>query len=354
MQVDKRADPKERRDGTEKRSFSLSIVIPAFNEAAGIVQSVEVIAGIAGECTADYELIVVDDGSRDATFEQVKRLALRDRHVRGVRLSRNFGKESAILAGLRVARGDAVITIDADLQHPPSLIPSMLREWQNGAAVVHAVKSDRTADSAIVRLRAALFNGLLESLGGITVHNSSDFKLLDRIAVDVLVQQLPERGRFYRGLSDWIGFRQASVPFTVTSRNAGEGKWSMFSLVGLAVTALVSFTSAPLRIVTVLGFVTLAFGFVVATDALWSWFMGEAVSGFATIIITLLILGSFIMISLGVMGEYIAKIYDEIKARPKYLVETTAGFEGTETVGIAGRAAVPSAGQAQRENGRVL
>ncbi|MCP5004775.1 MAG: glycosyltransferase family 2 protein [Planctomycetes bacterium] len=333
MKIDTLIAGSTREKRLDKSPFSLSIVIPAFNEGAGITQTVEVISRIVENCTKVYELIVVDDGSRDTTFEEIRILARHDEHVKGIRFSRNFGKESAILAGLRVAEGDAIITIDADLQHPPSIIPKMVKEWQDGVKVVHAVKSDRSNDSTIARLRAKLFNGLLELLGGVKINNSSDYKLLDRIAVDVLVKELPERGRFYRGLSDWIGFKQTSVQFTVASRNAGEGKWSLFSLIGLAITAIVSFTSAPLRIVTVLGIVTLIFGFLVATEALWSWFMGQAVSGFATIIITLLILGSFIMISLGVMGEYIAKIYDEIKARPKYLVESTAGIEAEETTG---------------------
>ncbi len=333
MKIDKNIDEQEQEKRSGRFSFSLSIVIPAFNEAAGIAQSIEVIARIVEKYTDDYELIVVDDGSIDATFDEIRKLAMHDEHVKGIRFSRNFGKESAILAGLRAAGGDAVVTIDADLQHPPSIIPEMLKEWQDGAKVVHAVKSDRTNDTAIARVRANLFNRLLEGLGGIAINNSSDFKLLDRIAVDVLVMELSESGRFYRGLSDWIGFRQAKVPFTVASRNAGEGKWSLLSLIGLAITAIVSFTSAPLRIITVLGFVSLIFGFLVAAEAIWSWSMGQAVSGFATIIITVLILGSFIMISLGVMGEYIAKIYDEIKARPKYLVEATTGLDADETVG---------------------
>jgi glycosyltransferase involved in cell wall biosynthesis len=271
------------------------------------------------------ELIVVDDGSRDATFDRLRELARTDPRIKGLRFSRNFGKEAALLAGLRAAKGDAVVTIDADLQHPPHLIPAMIDEWRKGAKVVDAVKRSRTTDGVLTRLRARVFNSILSSLGGINVQNSSDFKLLDRVVVDAIARGLPERQRFYRGLSGWVGYSHVSIPFDVAARAEGQGKWTLWKLAELATTATVSFTSAPLRIVTILGLVTLAFGFAVGTEALVGWVRGRAVSGFTTIITTLLILGSFIMISLGIIGEYIAKIYDEIKARPAYLVETSVG-----------------------------
>ena len=299
----------------------LSVVIPAHNEAKGIVHALAVIMEILSACEMDWEIIVVDDGSKDGTFEQLKELARNDTRLKGMRFSRNFGKEAAILAGLRAAKGDVVVTIDADLQHPPHLIPMMLDEWRHGAKVVNAVKRRRENDGVYTRIRAKIFNTVLSKLGGIDLNNSSDFKLLDRLVVDTIVKELPERRRFYRGLSDWVGYVQASIPFDVEERAAGEGKWTSLRLIELATTAIVSFTSAPLRIVTILGFITLIFGFFVATEALINWSRGMAVSGFMTIILTLLIIGSFIMISLGVVGEYIAKIYEEIKQRPTYLVE---------------------------------
>lgn len=305
----------------------LSVVIPAHNEAAGIVHALEVVRDTLTGCGMPWEIIVVDDGSRDHTFAQVQEMAARDKRIKGVRLSRNFGKEAAILAGLDAAGGDAVITMDADLQHPPHLIPALLDAWENGAKVVDAVKRSRDNDSAIARLRARLFNAALSRLAGIRLHNASDFKLLDRVVVDTITRQLPERRRFYRGLAEWVGYAHVSIPFDVEARADGEGKWSLWSLVELATTALVSFTSAPLRIVTFMGLVTLVFGLVVGTEALIGWVRGRAVSGFATIIFTLLIIGSFIMISLGVIGEYIAKIYDEIKARPTYLIENSVGLD---------------------------
>ena len=308
------------------QSGLLSVVVPAHDEAAGIVHAVDVIASALSSCAVRLEIIIVDDGSRDETFERVRDMSKKDPRIKGLRFTRNFGKEAALLAGLRVANGEAVVTIDSDLQHPPALIPKMIDEWRKGAMVVDAVKRRRGDDGILTRLRAGVFNALLSRLGGINMENSSDFKLLDRVVVDAIARELPERQRFYRGLADWVGYRHASIPFDVEARAEGEGKWSLWKLMQLATTAIVSFTSAPLQIVTVLGILTLLLGVVVGADALIAWFQGRAVSGFATTIITLLVVGSFIMISLGIIGEYLAKIYDEIKNRPTYLVESAVGF----------------------------
>ena len=315
----------------------LSVVVPAHDEAHGIAHAVGVIVDSVAACGLRLEIIIVDDGSRDDTFARIKELCAEDRRVKGIRFSRNFGKEAALLAGLRAANGDAVVTIDADLQHPPALIPKMIEEWRKGAMVVDAVKQNRESDGMITRWRAGLFNSLLSRLGGIDLHNASDFKLLDRAVVETITRALPERERFYRGLADWVGYRHARLRFDVEARVNGQGKWSVWKLVDLATTAIVSFTSAPLRIVTILGVLTLLLGFGVGADALISWLQGRAVSGFATTIITLLIVGSFIMISLGIIGEYIAKIYDEIKARPSYLVESTVGLADEASLDLAAR-----------------
>lgn len=304
----------------------LSVVIPAHNEEGGLIIALKEIIGVVSDCDVQWEIIVIDDGSHDNTFKILRDFAENYPQIKGVRFSRNFGKESALLAGLNLATGNAVITMDSDLQHPPSIIPLMLAKWREGNRIVDGVKRSRENDGVITRFRAKIFNLILTKLGGVDLQDSSDFKLLDRLIVDTIVNQLPEKQRFYRGLTDWIGFKRDRVLFDVEDRLAGEGKWSTWGLVKLAVTATVSFTSAPLQIVTALGFITLITGFFITADALNSWFHGVAVSGFATIIITLLIIGSFIMISLGVLGVYIAKIYDEIKSRPQYIIEAELGF----------------------------
>ena len=327
-------------DLTMNSASFVSVVIPAHNESAGIAHAIEAIGAILDTCAQRWEIVIVDDGSRDDTFGRLREIARRDTRVKALRFSRNFGKEAAILAGLRAASGDAVITIDADLQHPPALIPAMILAWQQGSLVVDAVKRSRDTDNLLTRLRARIFNAFLSRLGGIKLDDSSDFKLLDRIVVDTIARSLPERQRFYRGLSDWVGFRHTKILFDVEARATGEGKWTLWKLMELALTATISFTSAPLRIVTFLGMFTLAFGFAVSVEALWDWTHGLAVSGFTTTIITLLIIGSTIMISLGIIGEYIAKIYDEIKARPAYIVEASQGLdEAASDTGAAPSAA---------------
>jgi glycosyltransferase involved in cell wall biosynthesis len=304
------------------------VVIPAKDERAGLETLLDAVHAALGQCGLDHEVVVVDDGSRDGTFERLRELVARYPRLRAVRLSRNYGKEAALLAGLRAATGDAVITMDADLQHPPALIPEMVRRWQEGARVVHGIKRRASGARRRDRFASSAFNRLMRWLAGIEMRHASDFTLLDRVAVDVIVRQLPERQRFYRALTRWVGFRQDTVSFDVPPRSKGRSAWSFARLFDLAATGIVSFTSLPLRLVTALGFITLVFAVLVAFETLWSWFTGTSVSGYATIEITLLFIGSTIMISLGILGEYVARIYDEVKGRPGYVVEEEIGASG--------------------------
>jgi len=310
-----------------------SVVLPAFEEEAGIDRALDAVTGVLEELGEPFEIVVVDDGSQDGTFARVRARARTDPRIRGLRFSRNYGKEAALWAGLALARGQAVITMDADLQHPPALIPEMARAWQAGAKVVHARKRARPADRLFRRWRARLFNALASWLVGIDLSGASDFKLLDREVARVLAFHFPERRRFYRGLAAWVGYPSATVEFDVPPRAEGESHWRLAGLLDLALTAVVSFTSAPLRIVTVLGFFTLLLAVVLAIDTLWSWAAGRAVSGFATIVMTLLVIGSSVMISLGVIGEYLGRIYEEVKRRPPWLP--------LEAVGVSPRELLP-------------
>ncbi len=312
---------------TNQQNPVISTVIPAYNESQGLKEAIHKIAETLDACEKNWEIVIVDDGSSDQTYQQIIQLSVAEPRIKGISLSRNFGKEAAMLAGLEYAQGEAVIILDSDLQHPPSLIPEMVDKWHSGAQIVHAVKRSRKNDSARKKAAAFCINQLISSLGGININNSSDFKLLDREIVDIIVHRLPERERFFRGLTSWLGFTEEYIYFDVATRQGDESKWSFWSLLELAITALTSFTSLPLRIVTFLGFATLILGFFVAGDTFLSLLKGQAVSGFATIIISLLLIGSFIMISLGIIGEYIAKIYEEVKARPHYLVKASVGIK---------------------------
>lgn len=307
---------------------AISVVIPAHNESQGIKETIKQVSKTLNACEGAWEIIVVDDGSRDQTYEQICQLSQAEPRIKGIALSRNFGKEAALLAGLEYATGKAVITLDADLQHPPGLIPEMIDKWRSGAQIVHAVKRNREDVSKGKKAATYCINQMISKLGGININNSSDYKLLDREIVKIIVHELPERVRFFRGMTSWLGFSEATVCFDVASRHLDKSKFGFLSLLELSITALTSFTSMPLRIVTFLGFATLLLGIVVVTDAIWSLINGQAVSGYATIIISLLLIGSFIMISLGIIGEYIAKIYEEVKARPHYLVKASVGIIG--------------------------
>ncbi len=305
----------------------VSVIVPSYNEENIIETTLCEIYRHLSHSEVKSEVIVVDDGSSDQTFERVQDLSKAFQNLKGLRFSRNFGKEAAIMAGLRAAQGEAVITIDADLQHPPAIIPELIAHWRAGAKIVHALKKQRKSHRPWDQILVAIFNHVLARWGGINIRNSSDFKLLDRSVVDIMVKQLHEHQRFFRGLSEWVGFRQDNVYFDLAPRNVGTSKWSVGMLADFAITGLVSFTSAPLRVVTIVGVMTLVFAIMALGDTLWSWMRGTTPSGFATIETTLLFLGSAIMISLGIMGEYIAKIYDEIKERPNYLIESIYGFD---------------------------
>ena len=252
--------------------------------------------------------------------------AEKDSHVVGVHFSRNFGKEAAMFAGLEQARGDCCVVIDCDLQHPPEKIVEMYRLWEQGYEVVEGIKEDRGEESGLHKFAANSFYGLISKATGMDMSSSSDFKLLDRKVVDTL-NSLPERNVFFRALSFWVGYKKTSVSYCVQERTEGVSKWSTKSLIKYALTNISSFSSAPLHIVTVLGFIMLAVAFVLGIIALVQKISGVALGGFTTVILLLLFSASVIMISLGIIGYYIARIYDEIKGRPRYIISRICGRE---------------------------
>lgn len=304
----------------------LSVVVPLFNEVELVGCLLREVTRVLAGITAAYEVIMVDDGSTDGTFEEIRRAGQADPRLRGLRLSRNFGKEAALVAGLARARGQAVITLDGDLQHPPDLIPALVEKWRQGAQIVHGVKQAPAGGRFLRRRAARLFNQLFSRLAGFNVVGSSDFKLLDARIVRLLVERFPEQQRYHRGLSIWVGFRQDSVEFAVTERPSGASRWSRTALLGYAGQTLTAYTSLPLHIVPLLGGVMLLVALALGTEALISRFSGRALSGFATLEITILFSSSLIMIGLGIIGQYLARVYDEIKGRPTYLVAEEIGF----------------------------
>lgn len=306
----------------------LSVILPCYNEEKMIALAAGTLSALLdGEAIA-HELIFVDDGSRDGTWAEIRRAAEGDGRIVGLHFSRNFGKEAAMFAGLEAAKGDCCAVLDCDLQHPPEKLVEMYRLWEQGYEVVEGVKEDRGEESGLHRFAANAFYSLISRATGLNMADSSDFKLLDRKVVDAL-NQMPERNVFFRALSYWVGFRKTELRYRVRERTAGESKWSTRALLRYAITNLASFSSAPLQLVTVLGCVMLAVAAVFGVIALVQKLSGAALGGFTTVILLLLFSSSLIMIALGIIGYYLARIYEEIKGRPRYIVSQICGKDRT-------------------------
>ena len=297
----------------------LSIILPSYNEGKNISKASGVISELLASNNIPYELIFVDDGSKDDTWNEIEKASKGNPNVVGILFSRNFGKESALFAGLAESTGDACIVMDCDLQHPPETLIEMYRLWQEGYEVVEGVKRSRGKESILHKASAGLFYKLISKAVKIDMSRASDFKLLDRKAVDSLLA-MPERNAFFRALSAWIGYKTTTVEFDVREREEGESKWSTWSLIKYAITNIVAFSAAPMQVVTIAGVLVFLFAIILGIQTLIKFFMGHAVAGFTTVILLILIIGSIIMISLGIIGYYISKIYEEVKGRPKYII----------------------------------
>lgn len=304
----------------DKRDAVISIIMPVYNEGKHIVSSVGTVENILKEQNLNYEFVLVDDGSKDDSWQKLSAMAKENKRIQAVRLSRNFGKEAALCAGLDYATGAAVIVMDADLQDPPELIPVLVDAWrEEGYDVVEGVKSSRGKEGFLYKFCAKSFYGLLLKMAGIDLRNASDYKLLDRKVITAM-QEMPEKITFFRGMSAWVGFERKRVPFEVQKRVMGTSKWSLRRLAGLAVSAITSYTSAPLHLITVFGSIMFFIAVVLGIQTLVRYLMGNAMEGFTTVILLLLFIGSMLMISLGIIGLYLMKIYHELKGRPRYLV----------------------------------
>jgi len=298
----------------------ISVVIPLYNEGSHLRELLADLKTVLQQTGCRFEVILVDDGSSDSTWAKIQDEARMSLELRGVRLSRNFGKELALCAGFERARGDAVIVMDGDGQHPPSLLPLMIETWRtSGADIIEAIKRRRGRESLTSKFGALTFYVILNKLSGFDLKGASDFKLMDRRVLDTWLA-MRERNVFFRGMTAWMGFRTIQIPFEVAPRRAGKSGWSYLRRAKLALIGITTFSSFPLHLVTFTGMIFFLFAVGLGIQTLYLKLAGRAFTGFATVILLELIIGSLLMVSLGIIGEYLARIYEEVKGRPRYIV----------------------------------
>lgn len=314
---------------TDKKHGKLSIILPSFNEEDAVPLAAAKLREALTQEGIPYQLLFVDDGSRDGTWNAICACRAEDENVCGIKFSRNFGKESAMFAGLAHASGDCCAVMDCDLQHPVETVIEMYRLWQDGYEVVEGIKTSRGKESLLHKCAARGFYRLMSSATSENMDNTSDFKLLDRKVVDAL-NALPERGVFFRALSFWVGFRRTQVEYRVLPRTVGETKWSGGKLIAYAIRNLLSFSSAPLKFVSWSGGVFVLLSLILAVQTLVRKFSGHALEGFTTVILVQLLASGLILICLGIVGSYCARIYEEIKGRPRFIISEQIGDQNEE------------------------
>ena len=308
-------------------SAKCTIVLPVLNEESLIERiSTELLSVFI---SVNINILFVDDGSTDSTWQKITDLSNKNTLIRGLRFSRNFGKESAMLAGISYADGDCVIIMDADLQHPPKTALEMLNLWRNNDyEIIEAIKIRRQDEKPLNSFCARAFYKVLHKLSGIDLHNASDFKLIDRSVAEIFIS-MPERQTFFRAMAGWTGLKTGRVYFEVPHRAGGYTKFSLFKLTRMAVNSIAAYTSMPMHLVTITGMVFFLFAVFMSIQTLYMKICGKAAGGFTTVIILQLLIGSILMISLGVIGIYISKIYNEVKFRPRYVLSETIGVKHT-------------------------
>jgi glycosyltransferase involved in cell wall biosynthesis len=307
----------------------ISIVLPVFDEEENIVEVYEALTDQLVSLGEPYEIVFVDDGSRDGSLERIRELSIRDSNVKGVSLSRNFGHQIAISAGLEYASGDATIVMDADLQHPPDLIPQMIARWREGFDVVYTIREGRDHAGPLKRWSAALYYRLMNRMSDIEItSNTPDFRLMDRRVVEAL-RQMPERTRFLRGLVRWVGFRQTALRFVAAPRTHGKTKFPLSKMLRFSVDGVTAFSTVPLRLASYVGLFAAVSSIPYALWAIYlRLFTNEAVHGWASVVVAVLFLGGVQLISIGIMGEYLGRVYEEAKGRPLYLTREVIGEIG--------------------------
>jgi len=303
----------------EQKAVTVSVVIPAYDEEGNISLLMEKLEQVLADFS--YEILFVDDGSRDGTLEKIKALRRSKPHLHYLSLSRNFGHQNALKAGLDYASGDCVITMDGDLQHPPEVIPGMLEKWREGFEVVYTIRDDDRAVPFFKHTTARLFYALINLIAEVRIQEgTADFRLLDRSVVDVL-KNMNESSPFYRGIVPWTGFRRTGLHFKPLPRNAGRSKYSLGRMLSFALCGLVSFSIMPLRLATILGFGMALTGFIVGLKAVIEYLLtSNTVPGWASTIVTVVLVGGVQLIILGIIGEYLGKLVVESKKRPHYII----------------------------------
>ncbi|MEI3651463.1 MAG: glycosyltransferase family 2 protein [Dolichospermum lemmermannii FEM_B0920] len=308
-----------------------SLIIPIYNEEENITEMYRRLHYVMEQLDGDVELILIDDGSRDRSLKMMRELHHRDNRVHYLSLARNFGHQIAVTAGLNFVQGKCIIVMDADLQDPPELILTMIEKWHQGYQVVYAQRISRQQESRLKRLTAYLFYRILRRLAKVDIPvDTGDFCLMDRQVVDIL-NSMPERNRYIRGLRAWVGFRQTSVLFERNPRFAGDVKYTFGKSLSLAIDGIISFSTVPLRLATYLGIISAAIAMIMIILVLY-WRIFAPVShliGYTLITISMFFLGSVQLICIGILGEYIGRIYEEVKGRPLYTLKETGGFTKT-------------------------
>jgi dolichol-phosphate mannosyltransferase len=312
----------------------VTVIAPLFNERTNVAPLVEALGAALGTAGIDYEVVLVDDGSKDGTWDAIAEISAREPRVRGVALSRNFGHQGALLAGLNHARGRAVVTMDGDLQHPPSVVPVLVQAWRDGFKVVNTRRTDSTDTGGFKRLTSRLFYRIFSRLSGIEMESgASDFRLVDRSALTAMTR-MGDADLFIRGIVNWLGFKTKVVPYQAARRHSGATKFTLRRMFRLSAGAMLSFSALPLRLGIGVGFVTSVLAFLELCYILYVYSRGEVVPGWASVMTIMSFMFGILFVLLGVIGTYLGKIYEILKRRPRYVVGERVGFDAEDLESI--------------------